>query len=85
MELCRLVEGVIEVTVWERGVGRTLACGTGACAVAAAACAAGLARYDEPIEVRLPGGSLQITVGSADHDVTMVGPAVRVFAGETAL
>lgn len=85
VELCRLVDGAIDVVVWERGVGRTLACGTGACAVAAAACAAGKVPYDEPVEVRLPGGALSILVASGDKTVTMVGPAVRVFEGETAL
>lgn len=85
VELCRLVGASIEVAVWERGVGRTLACGTGACAVAAAACVAGRVPFDEPVEVRLPGGPLKIVVASADRSVTMVGPATRVFAGETAL
>jgi diaminopimelate epimerase len=85
VELCSVMDGGIDVIVWERGVGRTLACGTGACAVAAAACAAGLVPYDEPVEVRLPGGPLRITIAASDGAVTMVGPAVRVFAGETAL
>jgi len=85
VELCRVVDGAIEVLVWERGVGRTLACGTGACAVAVAACEAGLVPYDASVEVRLPGGPLRITVASQDRAVTMVGPAVRVFVGETGL
>ncbi|HHH29884.1 MAG TPA: diaminopimelate epimerase [Polyangiaceae bacterium] len=85
VELCRIVDGAIAVIVWERGVGRTLACGTGACAVAAAACAAELVPYDEPVDVLLPGGPLRITVASADRTVTMVGPAARVFTGETVL
>ncbi len=45
-----------DVLVWERGVGRTLACGTGAAAVAALACLEGRAPYDAPITLRLPGG-----------------------------
>jgi diaminopimelate epimerase len=75
----------IDVTVWERGVGRTLACGTGACAVAAAACDSGRARFGEPIVVRLPGGPLEITVDGATRAVRMRGPARRVFTGEVVL
>jgi diaminopimelate epimerase len=71
----------IEVTVWERGVGRTLACGTGACAVAAAACDARHVAFDEPVDVELPGGILEITV-HANREVRMKGPARRVFRGE---
>ncbi len=71
----------IEVVVWERGVGPTLACGTGACAVAVEACRSGRAPFDAAITVRLPGGALQITV-SPSLDVSMRGPARRVFRGE---
>jgi diaminopimelate epimerase len=82
VELCRLVDGRIDAIVWERGVGRTLACGTGACAVAAAACARELAPYDHNVEVKLPGGSLFITVERASRIVTMRGPACRVYSGQ---
>jgi diaminopimelate epimerase len=75
----------IAVTVWERGVGRTLACGTGACAVAAVACDTGRARFDEPVVVALPGGDLTITVTSGTRAVRMRGPARRVFTGEVVL
>jgi diaminopimelate epimerase len=71
----------IGVIVWERGVGRTLACGTGACAVAAAACDTGRARFGEPVVVALPGGELTITVAPETRAVRMTGPARRVFAG----
>lgn len=71
----------IEVTVWERGVGRTLACGTGACAVAAAACDAGHVAFEQVVDVALPGGILEITV-QANRHVRMKGPARRVFRGE---
>lgn len=82
VELCHhLDDGSVEVRVWERGVGRTLACGTGACAVATAAVVRGLARVGEPVTVVLPGGPLAITV-SSELDLTMEGPARRVFAGE---
>jgi diaminopimelate epimerase len=72
----------LEVLVWERGVGRTLACGTGACAVAVAAARQGRVPFDAEIEVRLPGGPLHITVARETLDVTMRGPARRVFSGE---
>lgn len=72
----------IVVTVWERGVGRTQACGTGACAVAAAACETGRAAFGAPIRVALPGGELEITVTEATRALRMRGPARRVFTGE---
>ncbi|MCC6559018.1 MAG: diaminopimelate epimerase [Polyangiaceae bacterium] len=75
----------IEVTVWERGVGRTLACGTGACAVAAAACEMGLAQLGEPIDVALPGGELRVTVSPGTRELSMRGPARRVFSGEVVI
>ena len=81
VELCTLHPDRIDVIVWERGVGRTLACGTGACAVAAAACHAGHRQNDTPLTVALPGGELVITV-SRDMSLRMTGPARRVFVGE---
>jgi diaminopimelate epimerase len=63
---------------WERGAGVTLACGTGACAVGVAAKITG--RADSPIDIRLPGGHLQIEV-DADLRVHMTGPAETVFEG----
>lgn len=75
--------GRFDVVVWERGVGRTLACGTGAAATAAAAALAGRAPFDTPIEIRLPGGPLQITVNQANLAVSMCGPARLVFCGES--
>ena len=65
----------VRMRVWERGVGLTRACGTGACAVAVAAVANGTA--DSPVAVELPGGELVIEVGE-DGAVTMHGPAARV-------
>jgi diaminopimelate epimerase len=67
--------------VFERGAGLTQACGTGACAVAAAAVVRGEAKRDEEIEVQLPGGSLFLRVGQDNH-VLMRGPARLVFTGE---
>jgi diaminopimelate epimerase len=68
------------VDVWERGVGITLACGTGACCVAATLAYLGLEPYDTPLRIELPGGSLDVEV-SRDLSVRMTGPARRVFRG----
>ncbi|MEZ4270984.1 MAG: hypothetical protein R3C68_05990 [Myxococcota bacterium] len=65
--------------VYERGVGLTLACGSGACAVGLAAVQRGLWRTGSMV-VRLPGGSLEIDV-KPDNSVVMQGEAVRVFEG----
>ncbi len=85
VEFCRVVTDDprprIDVTVWERGVGRTLACGTGACAVAAAACDAQQIHFDSPVDIVLPGGILEITV-ETNRNVRMKGPARPVFRGE---
>jgi len=81
VELARTTPKGIEVVVWERGVGRTQACGTGACAVAAAAVAAKRAEHDTAIDIQLPGGSLVITVDSA-FGLHMAGPARHVYSGE---
>ena len=85
VEFCRVEADRIVVVVWERGVGRTLACGTGACAVAAAACDTGRASFGAPICVALPGGELIITVTATTRALRMRGPARRVFTGEALL
>jgi len=64
--------------VWERGAGETLACGTGACAAAAAAARTG--RAERRVVVGLPGGELHIDWRPDDH-VYMTGDAVEVFEG----
>jgi diaminopimelate epimerase len=69
----------VDVRVWERGAGITLACGTGACAVFAAARRKGL--VGERARLHLPGGELEMRVGPSGH-VLMAGPAVSVFTGE---
>ncbi len=73
----------LDLVVWERGVGLTEACGTGACAAAVAALHLGKLRPGAPVEVRLPGGVLSITVSPDLQRVEMRGPAERVFAGQT--
>jgi len=78
-------DGGIDLIVWERGVGRTLACGTGACATVGAACLARLRAFGETVTVRLPGGRLEVTVEEATRAATMRGPAQLVFRGEVEL
>ncbi len=69
----------IEARVWERGVGETLACGSGACAIAVLA---RLRDYiDSKIEVRLPGGTLGVEWDGVG-EVFLSGPAEIVFSGE---
>lgn len=67
----------LDVKVWERGAGATLACGTGACAVLVAAILTGRAK--SPAQVHLPGGPLTITW--AGGTVLMEGPATKSFQG----
>jgi diaminopimelate epimerase len=75
----------IDLVVWERGAGLTDACGTGACAAAVASVRRGDVRPGAPVPVRLPGGTLEITVSADLSRVTMRGPAERVFEGEADL
>jgi diaminopimelate epimerase len=77
------VEGAgLSVTVWERGVGLTEACGTGACAAMVAAVLEGRLPAGDERPVRLAGGLLQVRVLPDLSRVWMTGPAERVFAGE---
>ena len=71
-----------DLVVWERGVGRTLACGTGAAAMVVAAALCERAPFSEPVEVRLPGGALEISVTAAPLAAHQRGPARLVFTGE---
>lgn len=75
-------EDLFELHVFERGSGWTEACGTGACAAAAAAVATGRAQPHRALTMRLPGGDLQVTIGESGTPARMRGPARFVFAGE---
>ncbi len=72
----------VQLTVWERGCGLTLACGTGATATVAAAVRHALVDADRPVRVSLPGGDLRITVSAALDAAFMEGPAREVFRGQ---
>lgn len=68
----------LSMRAWERGAGETMACGTGACAAAAAAVATGRAQW--PVTMRLIGGNLGLDL-SADGHIMMTGPAVTEYSG----
>ncbi|MDO8885406.1 diaminopimelate epimerase [Candidatus Oleimmundimicrobium sp.] len=68
----------IKLRVWERGVGETLACGTGACATVVAANKLGLTQ--KRVSVHLLGGDLEIEI--MNNDVSMIGPAKEIFTGK---
>lgn len=70
----------IEMRVWERGTGETLACGSGACAAVVASVLNSLT--DREVEVKLAGGSLHVAWPREDGHVYLTGPAETVFHGE---
>ena len=70
----------VTMRVWERGSGETMACGTGACAVAVAGVLTG--GTQRKVVVHLRGGDLQLEWSERDNHVYMTGPAVEVFSGE---
>ncbi len=77
----QIVDGsTIQLRVWERGAGETLACGTGACA----AVVSGIRRdlLKSPVRVQMKGGELKIAWAGDGKSVLMTGPAVTVFEGE---
>jgi diaminopimelate epimerase len=71
---------LLEMRVWERGAGETLACGSGACAAAVAAVLNNQAGRE--VTVKLPGGSLEIEWRREDDHVYLTGAAETVFKGE---
>jgi diaminopimelate epimerase len=79
VEFARVVEGRIHIRVWERGVGETMACGTGACATLIACSLAGLT--GRSAELEFPGGLLGVAWREDDH-AFLTGPAVCVYDGE---
>lgn len=71
-----------DVFVWERGVGPTPACGTGACAVAAAVYQQGMTERTGWIGIDMPGGRLYVRQPTEDDSVRLAGPSEFVFAGQ---
>ena len=74
-----LSQSEIELRVWERGVGETLACGSGACAAVAVLHVRG--QIGDEVVVRLPGGVLEIQWQGRGHSMWMTGPASFAFEG----
>jgi len=80
VHFCKVIDSKnIDVKVWERGAGETLACGTGACAIHVAAYKLGLCKSETIIN--LPGGSLNIQWSEDYGEVIMTGNAKKVFKG----
>lgn len=83
-EFARVIDrNTVEMRVWERGSGETLACGTGACAVAVASILNGLT--ENKVTVKLLGGDLEIEWDRENNTVYMIGPAEVSFEGEIRL
>jgi diaminopimelate epimerase len=70
----------IKLRVFERGTGETMACGTGACAAVVAGIQRG--ELDSPVEVKLPGGNLNISWDGPGHNLMMEGPAMSIYQGK---
>ncbi len=82
VECCRLgADGSLVVTVWERGVGITQACGTGACAAVVASALHGSSPFERWVKVTLPGGPLEVKVQPDLSRVWLKGPATFVYEG----
>jgi diaminopimelate epimerase len=78
IEFAHVYDGRIDVRVWERGIGETMSCGTGACAVLVTASEAGL--IGASAKVKFPGGLLSVE-RTQDGSVLLTGPAEHVFDG----
>ena len=80
-EFVRVIDrNKVEMRVWERGTGETLACGTGCCATVVACVLNGLTERD--VTVHVLGGDIRITWDEAENTIYMTGPAETVFEGE---
>ena len=81
VEFVRVISrNILQMRVWERGSGETLACGTGACAALVAAVLCG--HSDRTVQMKLAGGNLTIQWNADDNHVYQTGPAAFVFDGE---
>jgi diaminopimelate epimerase len=78
---CSPVSEVHRALVWERGVGPTAACGSGACAIAVAALSNELAERSQWMEVAMPGGSLYVQQQGSEYEALLAGPGEFVFSG----
>lgn len=84
VEFCQVVDRqFVRLRVYERGVGETQACGTGACATVVAANLLG--HTDERVKVSLPGGKLRISWSGIGEPVHMSGPSTLIYEGEVAI
>jgi diaminopimelate epimerase len=84
VEFVRVIDrGRIAQRTWERGAGETLACGSGACAVAVVSMLRGA--VDRQVSIELRGGVLEIAWPADDAHVEMTGPAAEVFVGTIAI
>lgn len=81
VEFVRVIRrDILQMRVWERGVGETLGCGTGASAAVVAAVLCGLS--DRTAQVKLPGGNLEVCWNAEDNHVYQSGPAAFIYDGE---
>ena len=79
-----LSEG-FQVYVWERGAGETMACGSGACAIAALALESGLLEREDWVAIDMPGGRLYVKQAEANEPVMLAGPGVFSFNGRISI
>ncbi len=84
-ELGHPVSDAFQAFVWERGAGETMACGSGACAIAAAAFASGLIDRSNWVAVDMPGGRLYVRHASASDPVLLAGPGAFVYSGKLSI
>lgn len=81
VEFAKIIDkDYIEVKVWERGSGETLACGTGACAVYAVAFKNNLIDKNKKVKIKLPGGELEVFCDE-NKNIFMIGEAKNIFEG----